>query len=56
MIKFLTGLGVPKWRSILLAVSRKGWFRKSASPQAHEGMNKKWFIRIGLFSLTANYG
>lgn len=56
MIKFLTGLGVPKWRSILLAVSRKGWFRKSGSPQAHEGMNMKWFTGIGLFSLTTNYG
>lgn len=56
MIKFLTRLGVPRWRSILLAVSRKGWFRKSASPQAHEGMNVKWFTEIGLFSLNANYG
>jgi RNA-directed DNA polymerase len=55
IIKFLTGLGVPKWRGILLAVSRRGWFRKSLSPQAHEGMNKAWFTKIGLFSLTANY-
>lgn len=56
IIRFLTGLGVPRWRGILLAASRKGWFRKSVSPQAHEGMNKKWFTGIGLFSLTANYG
>lgn len=55
IIRFLTRLGVPKWRSLLLAVSRRGWFRKSFSPQAHEGMNKAWFTEIGLFSLTANY-
>lgn len=55
IIKFLCMLGVPKWRSLLIAVSHKGWFRKSGSPQAHEGMTKKWFAKIGLFNLTGNY-
>jgi RNA-directed DNA polymerase len=55
IIKFLTGLGVPKWRSLLLAVSHKGWYRKSGTPQANEGMSKKWFAKIGLFTLTGNY-
>lgn len=53
--KFLAGLGVPKWRCILLAASHKKWFRKSGSPQAHEGMNNKWFQKIGLYSLVTNY-
>lgn len=56
IIRFLTKLGVPKWRSILLGVSHKGWFRKSGTPQAHEGMSKEWFAKIKLFSLTGNYG
>ena len=55
IIKFLTGQKVPRWRAILLAVSHKGWFRKSGSPQAHEAMNKDWFVKIGLFSLIRNY-
>lgn len=55
IIRFLCGLGVPKWRSLLIAVSHKGWFRKSGSPQAHEGMTKKWFAEIKLFSLTKYY-
>jgi RNA-directed DNA polymerase len=55
IIRFLTGLGVPKTRSIIIAGSHKGWYRKSASPQAHEGMNNEWFKKIGLHSLTAIY-
>lgn len=55
IIKFLTRLGVPRWRSILIAVSHKGWYRKSGSPQAHEGMSKDWFRKVGLFSVSLNY-
>lgn len=53
--KFLMSLGVPEWRSIIISVSHKKWYRKSGSPQAHEGMNNKWFDEIGLFSLVDNY-
>jgi group II intron reverse transcriptase/maturase len=55
IIKFLTGLGVPRWRSVLVAVSHKGWFRKSATPQAHEGMSSLWFQKIGLVNLADYY-
>lgn len=53
--RFLVSLGLPKWRSILLAASHKGWYRKAGSPQAHEGMNKAWFQTIGLFNLVEHY-
>lgn len=53
--RFLVSLGLPKWRSILLATSHKGWYRKAGSPQAHEGMNKDWFHKIGLFNLVEYY-
>jgi hypothetical protein len=38
-----------------MALSGKGWWRLSASPQAQESMNKKWFESTGLFNLMANY-
>jgi RNA-directed DNA polymerase len=53
--RFLRGLGVPKWRCLLLATSRKGWYRKACSPPAHEGMNIHWFNTIGLFDLIRYY-
>ena len=49
--KFLMGLGVPPAASWKLAKSGKGMWRLSSSPPAHQGMNKQWFNRIGLFSL-----
>jgi RNA-directed DNA polymerase len=48
-------LGVPEWRSWLMALSGKGWWRLSSTPQAHEAMNAKWFEASGLYNLTANY-
>ena len=53
--RFLMKLGVPEWRSWLMALSGKGWWRLSSSPQAHEAMNAKWFTAVGLFSLMSNY-
>lgn len=54
--RFLTKLEVPWNRSWTTAGSSKGWFRLSMTHAAHEGMNLKWFKRMGLYSLTANYG
>lgn len=54
--KFLTKLGVPWNRSWTTAGSSKGWHRLSMTHAAHEGMNLEWFRKIGLYSLTANYG
>lgn len=53
--RFLRKLGVPEWRSWLLALSSKGWHRKSNSPQANEGMSVKWFTSIGLFDMFDYY-
>lgn len=52
---FLMEQGVPEWRSWLLALSGKGWWRMSGSPQANEAMPIKWFEDIGLISLTNRY-
>ena len=53
--RFLQKLRVPEWRSWLLALSSKGWYHKSCTPQAHESMNLEWFNSIGLFDMEAYY-
>src|SRR5690625_238861 len=53
--KFLNKLEVPWKRSWTTAGSSKGWYRLSLTNAAHEGMNLKWFNKIGLYNLTANY-
>jgi len=55
IIKFLTSLGVPKWRAILIGTSHKGWFRLAGSPPVSEGMNIEWFRMKGLVNLTDYY-
>jgi group II intron reverse transcriptase/maturase len=55
IVRFLKKLGVPTWRCWLVALSGKGWWRLSATPQAQEGMNLEWFKKIGLFDLDENY-
>lgn len=52
---FLKSLGVPEWRSWILALSGKGWWRMAGSPPAHEAMNTHWFTRLGLVILTVRY-
>lgn len=52
---FLMKLGVPVQRAWPLAVSGKGWWRRSGSPPAHEAMNIKWFTDIGLISLSTRH-
>lgn len=53
--RFLVGCGVPNWRAIPLASSHKGWFRKSGSPPAQEGMSYAWFRSVGLILPTDYY-
>lgn len=55
IVRFLRKLKVPAWRCWLVALSGKGWWRISCTPQAHEGMNNKWFAGIGLYDLLRNY-
>ena len=49
---FLQSLGVPKWRAWILALSGKGWWRKSLSYQATEAMTLAWFQAQGLVPLV----
>ena len=55
IIKFLCSRGVPKWRTLLIASSGKGWYKLACSPPVHEAMNLAWFDDIGLFCLHTNY-
>jgi RNA-directed DNA polymerase len=52
---FLVGLGVPVRRAWLLALSGKGWWRRSGSPPVHEAMTVQWFAGLGLVSLSAHH-
>ena len=54
--KFLMKSGLPVWRAWLLAMSRKGWYRMSVSPQAAEAMSNKWFAEMGLIPLVSSVG
>lgn len=53
--RFLAKQGVAKWQSWILALSGKGYWRKSGSPQVHQAMNLKWFEEQKLYSLVSNY-
>lgn len=53
--RFLKSLGVPNWQSWILALSGKGWWRKSGCPQVHQAMNLKWFEDLGLFNMSIKY-
>jgi len=53
--KFLERMGVPKWQSWILALSGKGYWRKSNCPQACQAMGNLWFDEMGLYNLTLNY-
>lgn len=55
MVRFLNRLGVPIKRAWTSAVSRKGWWRKSATPACQEGMNNEWFEQLGLINLSKYY-
>ena len=52
---FLVMSGVPARRAWLLALSGKGWWRRSGRPPAAEAMTLQWFAGQGLVSLAARY-
>ena len=52
---FLQSLGVPEWSAWILALSGKGWWRKSGTPQASQAMSITWFKAQGLVSLFERY-
>ena len=53
--RFLEGMGVAKWHSWTLALSGKGYWRKSNCPQPQQAMGNRWFDEQGLYNLTLNY-
>ncbi len=53
--RFLENMGVKKWQSWILALSGKGFWRKSNCPQANLAMGNEWFEAQGLYNLTLNY-
>jgi len=55
IVRFLRSRGLVKWQCWILALSGKGWYRLSNTPQASEAMNLAWFSEIGLYSLSYNY-
>jgi RNA-directed DNA polymerase len=52
---FLQSLGVPEWSAWILALSGKGWWRKSGAPQANQAMSIAWFKAQGLVTLSDRY-
>jgi group II intron reverse transcriptase/maturase len=55
IVRFLRSRGIVEWQCWILALSGKGWYRLSNTPQACEAMNLEWFNSIGLFSLSSIY-
>jgi len=53
--RFLNKMGVSKWQSWILALSGKGWWRKSSCPQSHQAMNLLWFDFVGLYNMSLEY-
>ncbi len=51
----LQGLGVPKWRAWILALTGKGWWRMALSYSATEAMTLAWFKQQGLVPVTDRY-
>lgn len=49
--KWLMKLGVQEQSAWATAKSSKGWWRLSSTPAMHQGLNKEWFINLGLISL-----
>ena len=55
VVRFLMKLGVEKTLSWRTALSGKGWWRLSNTPATNMGMNNKWFLEQGYYSLVDNY-
>ncbi len=53
--RFLRKRGVSNHNSWILALSGKGWWRKSGTPQAHQAMKNDWFMDLGLYNMSIVY-
>ena len=55
LVRFLKKQGVVTYQSWIIALSGKGWWRRSAAPQMHQAMNNFWFREQNLFILSLNF-
>lgn len=55
IVRFLRKLKIERTLCWRVALSGKGWWRLSNSPALNIGMNNKWFLEQGFYSLTLNY-
>ena len=55
LVRFLKKQGVVTYQSWIIALSGRGWWRKSAAPQIHQAMGNFWFREQNLFNLSLNY-
>jgi len=55
LVRFLKKQGIKTWQAWTIALSGKGWWRKSSSPQIHQAMKNSWFEEQNLFNLSLNY-
>jgi RNA-directed DNA polymerase len=55
IVQLLRARGVRPQRAWLLALSGKGWWRLSQSPQAQEALSLRWFEALGLINLQAQH-
>lgn len=51
VVKFYLSRGVPEYQAWINALSGKGLWRKSGSPQSHQAMNLQWFEELNLTSM-----
>ena len=52
LYRLLKERGIETWQSWIIALSGKGWWRKSSSPQVHQAFNLQWFREQNLFELS----
>ena len=45
------GAGTPRDHAVATGLSRKGYWRLSKTLATHTGMDKQWFLRLGLVNL-----
>jgi hypothetical protein len=55
IMEFLKKLGISTNQAWRPALSGKGWWRISNTPQVNQAMSLEWFDKQDLFNLTLNY-
>ena len=55
LVRFWKKQGIEPWQAWIIALSGKGWWRKSAAPQIHQAMNNSWFVGQHVFNLSLSY-